>query len=294
MRAASIAVTVAAIMTMASMGTAQAPTFPYNCNAYLDVDQNLSTGGDVQVIQAGDPGPQTISGIDVIVSAIADLPMDPTDWGTVPGAVSNVEVLRWNDGLGDFEQISSTPVNYPTGPGNGLDGHHVIEFIAPLADIGELPGPIGMGYHVSGAAINDYTSPFVYRPQGITGIPAVSVFGALVLGCLLAGGGLLMLRRHRAAGIGVATVGLLVVVAGVAWAATITPDGNVGDWTGISPSVSDPIGDSSGGDANEDIVYGFVTDDETTMGFRIDVLNVAVTDPYPTPQPTPQPTPPPA
>jgi hypothetical protein len=181
-------------------------------------------------------------------------------------------------------------VNYPTGNGTGLDGHHVIEFIAMLSDIGPIPGPVSMTYHVSQAAINDYTPTFVYQAQGTGGIPTVGTLGALIMGMILAAFGLLLLRRYRSLGVGVASMGLVLAVASLAWALTITPDGNVGDWVGSTPDVSDPIGDSSGADANEDIVYGFVTNDDTTMGFRIDILNVDVSDPYVSPTPTGAPT----
>jgi hypothetical protein len=285
-RFAVLAATTIALLVPAVAAT-QPATFPYDCSAYLDTDNNPATGGDVQVIQAGDPGPQTISGIDVIVRAIADLPIDPTQWGTVDGAVTSLEVWRWNGGLGDFEEFSSSVVDYPTGNATGVGGHHVIEFTALLDDIGTFAGPVAMVYHISSAAINDYTSTFVYQPQIAEGIPTVTTLGAVVFGVVMGAAGLLLLRKFRALGASLATMGLVLAFASLAWALTITPDGNVGDWAGESPIVTDPIGDSSGSDANEDIVYGFVTNDDIDMGFRIDILNVAVSDPYLTPTPPP-------
>lgn len=282
-------ITAATLLLVPALVAAQPATQPYACTAYLDVDNNPSTGGDVQVIQAGDPGPQTVSGIEFEVNAFADLPADPTMWGTVAGVVSAIQVAGWDEGLGSFVIVSESMVDYPAGNGTGLDGHHVIEFVALLSDLGMPTGPIRMLYHVSRPGPNDYTSEFLYQPQEAGGIPTIGTVGAALLGAILAVAGLLVLRRYRALGVGVASVGMVLAFASLAWALTITPDGAVGDWADTPPIVTDPIGDSSASDANEDIVYGFVTNDDTTMGFRIDLLNVAVTNPY-TPTPTPPPT----
>jgi hypothetical protein len=264
---------------------AQPQTFIYPCNAYLDTDSSTGTGGDVTVIQAGDPGPQTIGGIDVMVVASANLPA-PGDWDTVAGWIDIVDVFRWNQGLGNFEFVTSYSVNFPVGNGTGRDGHHVIEFTALLADIGTVPGPIRMAYHISAIAVNDYTPTFSYQLSSRP-VPAISTWGAFLVGIIVATCGLLIIRRLRTTGSLMAAIGCAIALTGLAWALTISPDGNVGDWGGTPPAVTDPIGDSSAADPNEDIVYGFVTDDGNTIGFRIDILNANVSNPYLTPTPPP-------
>src|SRR4029453_15108556 len=60
-----------------------------------------------------------------------------------------------------------------------------------------------------------------------------------------------------------------------AWAATIVLDGEIGDWAGIAPLGSDPVGDS-GGSASTDIVALFTTADAVDFFVRIDVQPTAV------------------
>lgn len=289
-------VVLAAAVLLPAAAAAQPVVQPYRCAAYLDTDNNPATGGTVQVIQAGDPGPQDRDGIDVIVYAFAGLP-PPDEWASViPNPwVNSVMVYRWNPAIPDFERVGNYDISYAVGWGTGLGGHNVIEFTAPLADIGPMAPTISMLYHMSLVAtgLNDYTSTFAYDQQMGDGIPTLGTLGIIILGLILGAAGLLVLRRSRVIGVAALVVGCVAALSGLAWALTITPDGQVGDWGGTLPAVTDPIGDSSAADANEDIVYGFVTNDATTMGFRVDILNVDVSDPYPTPSPTPVPTLPP-
>ncbi len=283
----------AAALLLPVAATAQPVLSPYLCRAYLDTDDSVATGGTVQVIQAGDAVPQDRDGIDVIVSALAQMP--PADqWGpAIPGmVVVNVMVERWNPATPAFEQVGSYDISYPIGWGTGLGGHNVIEFTAPLAAIGPMGPIVRMLYHMSLTGFNDYTSTFTYAQQTGRGIPTVGTLGVVMLGLLLGAAGLLVLRRSRVVGVAAVVVGCVAALSGLAWALTITPDGQVGDWAGTPPAVTDPIGDSSAADANEDIVYGFVTNDDSTMGFRVDILNIDVSDPYSSPTVTPTTTPP--
>ena len=282
----------AAVLLLPVGATAQPVLSPYLCRAYLDTDDDPATGGTVQVIQAGDAAPQDRDGIDVVVYALAQMPA-PHEWGpAIPDmVVVNVMVQRWNPAVPGFEQVASYDISYPIGWGTGLDGHNVIEFTAPLAAVGPLAPTIRMLYHMSLTGFNDYTATFTYDQQPGAAIPTVGTTGAMVLGLLLAAAGLLLLRRSRAVGVAAAVTGCVMALSGLAWALTITPDGEVADWGGTPPAVTDPIGDSSAGDANEDIVYGFVTNDATTMAFRVDILNVDVSDPYSSPTAPPTTTP---
>jgi hypothetical protein len=69
-------------------------------------------------------------------------------------------------------------------------------------------------------------------------------------------------------------LGVLGVV-GIAWAATITLDGQVGDWVNINPAVTDPFCDSSNNDLYEDIIAGFITSDHSNLYFRMDIAGGA-------------------
>jgi len=88
----------------------------------------------------------------------------------------------------------------------------------------------------------------------------------LPLGFLLFASAAWWRRRHPNQGSLLACL-LLVLVSGLVWAATVTLDGNVGDWSGISPVAGNARG-SAPIDAN--IVAVFYQSDAANLYFRID------------------------
>ena len=90
----------------------------------------------------------------------------------------------------------------------------------------------------------------------------VAPLSLLLLGAA-AGGGAGVTRTRRRCFV------LLAFVAGsgLVWAATVLRDGNVGDWAGVAPAVTDAKGDAP---ANADIVAVFVQQDGANLYLRID------------------------
>jgi hypothetical protein len=99
-------------------------------------------------------------------------------------------------------------------------------------------------------------------------IPTLSEWGMIVLTTALIAISIWSIRR-RSKGHLFAAMILICLIAGIAWAVTINLDGNIADWASVSPNATDDSGDQSG-DPNEDIRYGFVTDDGNRIYFRVD------------------------
>ena len=99
-------------------------------------------------------------------------------------------------------------------------------------------------------------SPAVTAP--VVPVP-LSPWLVLPLSLLLLGAAARWRRRHPEQ---TALLVLLVFVAGsgLVWAASVIRDGNVGDWTGVAPAVTDAAGDAP---VNADIVAVFAQQDGT-------------------------------
>ena len=121
-----------------------------------------------------------------------------------------------------------------------------------------------------GSGGQDATSPFTIAVAAEAASPVLPVplspWLVLPLSLLLAGAAAAWRRRHPDQ---TALLVLLVFVAGsgLVWAATVLRDGNVGDWAGVSPAVTDAKGDAP---ANADIVAVFVQQDGVNLYVRID------------------------
>jgi hypothetical protein len=232
----------------------------YTYRALIDVDNNASTGGQVSIVQKGEL-PHWEQGIDYIVRVLFD---DTT------GLLHDIVIDRYNPGLGAFETIQTDSSFYPKGRGNGFEGSDVVEFKALKSLLGNPPGTMKIIYHASIVGGNDYTAAFFYNITRVA-VPILNTWGIFGAFLLLGGAGIYLLSKRiplRA----LSVVLMLMFGMGVAWAATIVLDGQVTDWAGIAPLVTDPIGDSSNDDRNEDIRAGYMTSDSENFYFRMDVV----------------------
>jgi hypothetical protein len=101
----------------------------------------------------------------------------------------------------------------------------------------------------------------------------------IVLSLLLAGIALLVMRKRNSATVRLISSLLIVFsITGIVSANLVCPDticldGLIEDWDEIAPtpSVPDPVGDSSANDDGEDILKGYITSDDAHYFFRIDV-----------------------
>jgi hypothetical protein len=234
----------------------------YIYRALIDVDNNASTGGQVSIVQKGE-SPHWEQGIDYIVR----VPFDDTT-----GMLHDIVIDRYNPGLSAFETIHTDSFFCPKGRGNGFEGSDVVEFKALRSLLGNPTGTMKVIYHASIVGGNDYTAAFFYSAaQGAVAVPVLNTWGMLGAFLLLGGSGIYLLKKRMPIGM-LSFVLMLMLGVGIAWAATIALDGQVTDWAGIAPLVTDPIGDSSNDDRNEDIRAGYMTSDSENLYFRMDVV----------------------
>lgn len=236
----------------------------YNHEALIDVDNNPATGGPVPVVQGVEP-PHDELGIDYRVRARVDI---------VSQQVMGIYVTGWTGA--HFMPVSSDLAVFPVGINVGLGGTDMVEFYAPRQDLGNPMGTVKVVYHSSIMAVNDYSEAFFYS---LAEIPALSGWGVSALAAILGAAALLMLLKRRSALTSALLITLMVV--GVAWAVTIAMDGQAGDWGGVPVAVTDVAGDSSIGDPNEDIRYGYITSDRNNIYFRVDIVNIQGPPPPP-------------
>jgi hypothetical protein len=246
----------------------------YLYEALIDIDNNAGTGGPVTVVQDGE-SPHDIPGIDYIVRVYLAA-------GDTPKQIIETLVEKWDEGSSNFTLVSSNTASYNLGIMNGspYDGSNadVVEFMASRADLGNPAGPMRIVYHASIGGFNDYTGPFNY-PQS-TIIPTLSEWGMIVLSLLLGVAALLLIKKRNSKAIMLLSSFLVVlsitgiVSANLTCVQKICLDGLVEDWNEIAatPSVLDPVGDSSIGDPGEDIVAGYITSDANNIYFRVDIV----------------------
>jgi hypothetical protein len=239
----------------------------YTYSALLDTDNNPLTGGGVTVVQ-GTETPHEVTGIDSIVRVSVD---DAT------GILGPISVERYDAGSLSFVTSVTGSESYGMGFGVGYNGFDAAEFTVYRPDMGNPSGVIAVTYVASTGGNSDYTQSFTFDVgRRLENIPVLSdpAMLALLLGLAICGVALLARRRAR---VSRAVAALLALCGGatVAWAAVVTLDGQVGDWQGIAPAVTDPIGDSSLTSGNrliEDIVAGFMSTSQTNLNFRVDVV----------------------
>ena len=118
-------------------------------------------------------------------------------------------------------------------------------------------------------------------------IPTLGFFGGLLLALALAVLALRTLKHNRRLA-QMLLVGAFFSAGFAAWAANFIDDGQVGDWSGVSPVGMDAIGDSVPNLSATDIVAAFAADENRNLHFRIDVVDaenrppLAVGDAYTT------------
>jgi hypothetical protein len=234
----------------------------------------------VGVVQ-GTESPHFIHGIDYRVQVLLDICKGSNQLGPT-------HILKWNGAAFVEQPDSPYSDTYDIGrmQGDLYDGvHHsdVIEFKALKSDIGNPQGSMKIVYHAisNAAADNDYTAPFYYPPLPASlSVPTFSKWGMILLSLLLAVAALLIIRKRNSTTVKFVYILLIVLsMTGIVYANFNYPeiiclDGSIEDWTAISatPSVTDPIGDSSANDAGEDIYHGYITSDNDYEFFRIDIV----------------------
>jgi VCBS repeat-containing protein len=248
----------AALLAASSLlaGTAAAQT--YDHSVYLDLDNNAATGCNV----ATAAGP--VNGAELRITA--------TVTGTPPMVTATT---RASCAGGVFGAAQPQSGSYAVGLNNGINGADVIEMSTPLA--GLAGGPARATFVSSPAGGADQVSGIVQLPGGGNLSPIAPILvpatGLLTL-LLLAGLVFFVARRHP--GIATSAALLLMLGAGVVWAANFVVDGQVGDWAGVPPLAMDANNDATNGDTRIEIVAVFAATEAGNLFLRLDVRDAQV------------------
>ncbi len=264
------AIVVAAVVGVLSAAPGIGQAVVYQHHVYLDTDNNTSTGCAVDVHELDWTG--QVTGVEQDVTIHVEQTASP----------QVVQITRAACSGGVWQApVEVSPGSWPVGLGVGAGGADVIEGFVPRADVGAGPA-VRLYFHSQVAPDNDVLllsegqqgQPMVLVLQTAEPVPAPGPVGLGLLAVAVAALAFAALRKRLPAAAALflaAAVGM--GSAATAWAATIAMDGQVADWQGTAPLGVDPVGDSSTGDAAEDIVAGFATFDAANLYFRVDVAN---------------------
>jgi len=267
---------VAVALALHVAGAARAADI-YTYFVLLDTDNNAATGCTVN-----GPG-GTFTGAEQRLTITVERN------GATGTVTAITHALCTGGSFGPEQPVS--PGDWPVGIGNGLGGADVIEGFVALAAIGDPPvvrvGVLSQGPNEAEDELFTTTGasegpPMFFVVQAAV-TPVAGPWGVAGMVLVLGGVGAWALwRRQRA----LRMLAVACVVAGataVVWAATITMDGQVGDWAGIPPLGTKPPGGTPG----VSLVALFTTADAVNLYVRIDI----VSGPAPTPTNTPTETP---
>ncbi|MEO6749733.1 MAG: putative Ig domain-containing protein, partial [Casimicrobiaceae bacterium] len=226
----------------------------------LDTDNNAASGCTVSEPTGN------IAGIEQKFSIYVDT-------STTAATVNRITRQVCGGGtMGTETAVAST--GWPVGLGNGTGGNAVIEAYVPrnlLPSTGTMRVTTASSTAAGGDVAPSFTltlGDIVPPPlPGSAAIPVPLAHGlALALSALLALGALALHRRHPRQ-LPALTLVVLIGASTLVWAATAIMDGNVGDWAGISASVTDPQADAP---VDADIVAVFAQRDAANWYFRVD------------------------
>jgi len=224
---------------------------------YIDRDNNSASGCAVSL-----PSGATFSG--------AELRLTTSVTTTANSATVSAVALASCSGASFGADTAVSAGGWPVGIGNGTGGTAVIETLLPLAQLGVSSGTLRMGVvaqNGSGGFDEMAASYTLTGAPAPTSIPTLSQWGLIGLSLLLALAAGPWLRRHPQAGNTLLLVFCVLGVAGVAWAASVSLDGQTTDWAAETTKGSDPLGD---GASDVDLAALYAQQDGTNLYLRID------------------------
>ncbi len=284
----SVIVLISVVLAAGLLAPARAQTF----SVAVDSDNDMSTGCDIMAADAG--GGMSLSGFELLLSIIVG------QGGSGPEVVQS-QVQTCDPGSGSFgtpTPLTTTP--YPVALNQGLGGADSLEselagtFL--LAPLNQQVVRLAVTSSAASGAADALTAtagfPLVF-PPALVGIPTLSEWGLILLGLLLAAGGILLLQKRGLGGSPPILTALLAALAlsTLVYGATLMVDGDVSDWGNTGPLAVDPAGVSTLGDPAADIRALFVS--AGSLFFRVDVQDleqdppVAVDDTATTDEDTP-------
>lgn len=255
----------AACTAMAS-GAAAAVPLEHTARLALDIDDDSATGCDLGFEDAS--GPTLISGIERVVSAVADAETSPLE-------ITRVEVQSCTDGAFGAPTLVS-PGTWPVGQGTGIDAADVVEFAVPTSLLGGGSTLRIFAATESAAGGRDalittngtvFGSPI--RIQIPLAVPSLGWAGAGAMMALLLALGMALTRTRQARAVGLVAIAFITLRSASALVGTL--DGQVNDWAGVSPVAQEMLGDSAAGGSQSDLLALFVAPDPQTLNVRVDV-----------------------
>ena len=227
----------------------------YDYSVYVDSDANPATGCS--------DGP--VAGAEVRLHVTATGGLNP----------QVTQVARARCTGGSFGVETSIGGNYAVGTDNGIAGTDVIELSDQLSQLAAHGSPSLLFSIVANSATGQDSllgtdgAPIALGLE-IRAIPLLGVPALILLALLVAVIGARMVRRRAIWRV----MALVFLVSGVALAANFVVDGQVGDWSGVSPLATDPAGDSTSGESAIDLRTFFAAIENDRVFMRIDVTNL--------------------
>lgn len=241
----------ASLALLLPLASAQAQTYTHA--VYLDFDRDTATGCSVTT-PAG-----VVAGAEARVSA------------TVSGQPPIVTaVVRERCDGGSFGPAEAQPAGHPVGLNLGAGGSDVVEFSTVLTGLGNngLSNLTFVSSSATGADLVVAQGVSIPGPGAIVAPAIVPTAGWLAL-LLLVAAMLWIVRRNPRFGASMAV--LLLLGAGVVWAAHFALDGQVGDWAGLAPRATDPANDATTNEPGIDLIAVHAQPEGSRLFLRSDV-----------------------
>ncbi len=230
---------------------AAVPTF----TVLLDTDSNPSTGCTVST--PGGP----VAGVDMAATTVAS---------TSPAGATVLRLERQTCVAGVLgASFVYDNGGWSAGFGNGTSGSAVVEASIPRTALPAVGTMRAVAVSSDGASGQDGTAAFAVQmfPAAVPVVPVPVSPWIVPLLALLLFGVAWWWHRHRPGQTGLVVLFVLLAGSGLAWAATAVRDGNVGDWAGVAPAVTDAAGDAP---VNADLLAVFHQQDDHQLYLRFD------------------------
>lgn len=218
----------------------------------IDRDNDATTGCEF------DPGTGDIrEGVDLVLEVVVNANVSP------PIVFSTAYSICSGDSFGPPTALGA---GWEIGLNNGINGADVVEAALPVYLLGRTQTILlDAGVNDLNGSDDTQASLTFSAP-----VPTLGTIGLIVLMTLLLGVALWMMRRNR-------NRALLVLLGLSLVAATGTSfilDGQVGDWDGIAPLITDPLGDPGSTQATDIVALFACLENDDRLVFRIDIVDL--------------------
>ena len=223
----------------------------------LDTDNNPATGCVLSTPNGPVPGIEQVAST-VVTTTVNGATVTRLERQVCIGGVLGAPTLYDNGG-------------WNVGLGNGTSGSAVVETSIPLSVLPPAGTMKAVVVADNGTGGQDATATFAITvlpasgPAGPIMVPLTPWLVPLLATLLFAT--TLWLRRRYPEQTGLLVMLVVFTVSGLVWAATVIRDGNIGDWNGVAPAITDASGDAP---VNADVVAVFYQQDGANLYLRID------------------------